>query len=192
VAHPPRTTRDSSPADNERVTIAVIARPRGLRGEVIADLLTDFPERLAELRRVFLVPRRGAERELPVERCWLHQGRAVFHFTGVDTVEAAEKLRGCEVQIPLSERVELPAGQHFVSDWIGCEVYEAAVAPATGFSLLGVVRDVVLETGTPLLRVDSARGEMLIPLAQEICRRIDVRARRIEVVLPEGLRDLNL
>jgi 16S rRNA processing protein RimM len=94
-----------------------------------------------------------------------------------------------EVQIPLAERVALPSGSYYVTDLIGCEVVEKNGAS------VGRVRDVQF-TGegaarNPILVVDSARGELLIPLAQEICERVDIAARRIDVVLPEGLRDLN-
>ena len=186
----PRTPPSDTQSAPQRVTLARIARPRGIRGEVIADLLTDFPERLTELKRVFLAASSGrpVEREMRIRRCSLHQGRAVFHFEGVDTVEAAEKLRGCEVQVPFSERIALPAGKYFVSDLAGCEVYELSEGKEV---VVGVIRDLSTDTGTPLLVVDSSRGELLIPFAEDICRRIDVAGRRIEVVLPEGLLDLN-
>ncbi len=106
-------------------------------------------------------------------------------------------MRGLEVQVPLSERMELPAGSYYISELAGCEVWESATSAATdedkGKELetkLGVVTG-VQESGTPVLEVDTPSGEVLIPLATEICRRIDVSARRIDVVMPEGLRDLN-
>ncbi len=182
--------RPNRAATPPRVTIARIARPRGIRGEVIADLLTDFPERLSHLQRVFLAPAggHGPEREFPVRRCWLHQGRAVFLFEGVDSMATAETLRGMEVRIPLEERVELPSGKYFVSDLAGCELLDTRGKPP---AVVGVVRDVIFETGVPLLIVDTAKGELLIPFAEEICTRIDPAAGRIEISPPEGLLDLN-
>lgn len=220
----PREPQAPGPGSPTRVTLARVVRPRGRIGEVAAEILTDFPQHLTQLQRVFLVApdARTPEREMRVRRCWLHQDRAVFHFEGVDSIDAAEKLRGCEVQLPLSERLELPAGKYFVSDLIGCEVFEVKEvkeveevkeSPAPGaFSSLsftssssstsfvcsevvapriGVVRDITFGTGAPLLVVDSPRGELLIPFAEDICRRIDVRERRIEIAPPEGLLDLN-
>lgn len=169
------------------VTLARILRPRGVKGEVAAEILTDFPERLPKLTEVFLTSGAAAPRRVQVKRCWLSSsrgGQAIFHFEGCASVEAAEKLRGLEIQIPLAERVALPAGSYFVPDLVGCEVFEAA-------SNLGTVRDVQFTGAAPLLVLDSNGRELLIPLAQDICTRIDVAARRIEVVLPEGLRDLN-
>ena len=171
------------------ITLARVLRARGLRGEVAAEILTDFPERLPNLREVWLADGRGAPRRIGVERCWLSTargGQAIFHFAGVDTVEAAEKLRGSEVRVPLDQRAQLGAGQYYVSDLLGCEVWEAGAAAA-----LGVVGDVEFPGGVPLLSVRTKEGEVLVPLAAEFCTRIDIEAKRIEVALPEGLRDLN-
>jgi 16S rRNA processing protein RimM len=171
------------------ITLARILRARGLRGEVAAEILTDFPERLPSLAEVWLDDGRGEPRRIRVERCWLSTskgGRAIFHFAGVDTVEAAEKLRGAEVQVPLDQRTQLGAGQYYVSDLIGCEVWEVGATAA-----LGAVSDVEFPGAVPLLSVVTSDGEILVPLAAEFCVRIDVQAKRIDVVLPEGLRDLN-
>lgn len=143
-----------------------------------------------------------------VKNCWLsqnHRGQAVFHFEGFTSIDDAEKLRGLEIFLPIEQRVTLPAGQYFVSDLEGCAVFENSGAPdlvssspcyvASAPSLLGTVREVQFTgesiSGTPLLAVGSAQGELLIPLAADICTRIDVAARRIDVTLPEGLRNLN-
>jgi 16S rRNA processing protein RimM len=167
----------------ERVTLARIVRPRGRRGEVAAEILTDFPERLTRLAAVWLWDGSGAPRRVRVRACRLHRRQALFHFEGSNSIDDAEKLRGVQVQIPLAERLPLPKGTYYVTDLIGCEVWE-------GESRTGVVRDVAFTGGTPLLEVETPRGELLIPLAEEICRVIDVAARRIEVAMPEGLRDL--
>ena len=172
----------------ERVTLARIVRPHGLRGEVAAEILTDFPERLTKLHEVWLWNGSGEPQLTRVERCRVSPsrgGQAIFQFDGVDSVEHAEKLRGTEVQIPIAERVQVPAHTYFVTALIGCEVWEeGAGAP------LGTVKD-VMRGGTPVLQVNTPAGELLVPLAQEICTQIDTERRRIEVRLPEGLRELN-
>jgi 16S rRNA processing protein RimM len=171
------------------VTLARILRPRGLRGEVAAEILTDFPERLPALREVWLDSGRGDPRRMAVRKCWLSPsrgGQAVFHFEGIESVEMAEALRGCEVQVPLKERAKLDAGKYYVGDLIGCEVWEQGAAAA-----MGAVRDVEFPGGVPLLAVETSDGEVLVPLAAEFCTRIDVQAKRIDVMLPEGLRELN-
>jgi len=188
--------------------IARVLRPRGNKGEVAAELLTDFPHRLTQLREVYVGHVESGPRLQAVQACWInqnHRGQAVFHFKGFHSISDAEKLRGQEIFLPIEQRVKLPAGLYFVSDLEGCAVFETPAAAsgvsyspcfaATAPSLLGKVREVQFTgenvAGTPLLAVDTTQGELLIPLAEDICTRIDVTARRIDVVLPEGLRDLN-
>lgn len=181
------------------VTVARVLRPHGRRGEVAAEILTDFPERLTHLKQVYLCDgkrdgARGSDasaeqvgRRVRVRSCWLSHsrgGQAVFHFEDCDSISDAEKLVGLEVRIPLAERAPLPGGSYYVTDLIGCQVREEGAA-------VGVVRDVEFTGGAPLLAVDSPQGEVLIPLAEEICVHVDLAARRIDVVLPEGLRELN-
>lgn len=177
--------------------MARILRPHGRRGEVAAEILTDFPERLTRLAAVELWDARSTAaaqepRRVAVRSCRLtpsRGGQAIFHFEGSDSISDAEKLAGLEVQIPLAERMPLPSGSYYVTDLIGCEVWER------GGAAIGRVRDVQATgeevAGTPILVLDSPQGELLVPLAQEICLRVDLEARRIEAVLPEGLRELN-
>ena len=196
----------SDPANPKFVTVARILRPRGNKGEVAAELLTDFPERLNSLPQLFLANGNSVPRHVSLKSFWAdrnHPGFGVFHFEGASSIDDAEKLRGFEVQIPFDQRVSLPAGKYFVTDLIGCSVFELSSAePAVSSSpcslsktpaLVGTVRDVFFpgesQPGTPLLAVDTSSGELLIPLAKDICTRIDTTARRIEVRLPEGLRD---
>jgi 16S rRNA processing protein RimM len=181
-------------AENTKyVTLARIVRPQGRRGEVAAEILTDFPERLTRLTSAYLWNEKNEPRRIAIRSCWLsqsHGGQAVFHFEGSDSISDAETFVGLEVQVPMSERVALPAGSYFVTDLIGCEVRERESG-----NRLGVVREVQgiggAIAGTPLLVVNSPRGELLIPLAVEICPKIDLVTRSIEILPPEGLLDLN-
>jgi 16S rRNA processing protein RimM len=192
------------------IALARVLRPRGNKGEVAAELLTDFPERIAAMREVFLSDTGGkAEPRLArLQAFWMdrnHPGQGVFHFEGCASISEAEKFRGLDVLIPFEQRVTLPAGQYFVSDLVGCSVFENTVEPpavrsspcslASAPAFLGTVCEVQRSgedlAGTPLLVVDIGHGELLIPLAEDICVRIDPAARRIDVVLPEGLRELN-
>ncbi len=186
--------------------MARILRSRGNKGEVAAELFTDSPDRLKTMRDYFLADGESAPRPVQLKSFWAdrnHPGFGVFHFDGVTSINQAEKLRGLEIQIPFEQRISLPVGSYFVTDLIGCSVFELSSAPqavasppcslAEAPSLLGKVRDVYFpgesQPGTPLLSVDTNSGEFLIPLAEDICTRIDTAARRIEVLLPEGLRD---
>jgi 16S rRNA processing protein RimM len=179
------------------VTLARILRPHGLRGEVAAEILTDFPQHLRSLKSAELLDPNHhtaahGRRVVTIRSCWLSQsrgGQAIFHFEGTNSIDDAKKLAGLEVQIPISDRLPLAQGAYYVSDLTGCEVVER------GGSTLGHVHEVQFAgedvTGTPNLAVSVPDGEILIPLAQDICVNIDLVARRITVVLPEGLRDLN-
>ena len=188
--------------------MARILRPRGNKGEVIAELLTDFSERFSNLPEIYLRKNEGAPQGVGLQHFWVdrnHPGMGIFHFAGCANISDAERWRGYEVLLPLEQRVTLPAGQYFVTDLIGCTVFELPEgttklsSPACGIEetprVLGSVRDVFFtgETvaGTPILQVETAAGELLLPLAEDICRRIDVVERRIEVHLPEGLSDVN-
>lgn len=172
--------------------MARILRPRGNKGEVAAVLLTDFPQRLTKLKEVF-VGKPGGKPEpfkIGLQACWLsqnHKGQGVFHFAGINSINDAEQFRGMDVLLPFEQRVVLPEGHYFASDLVGCSVFESE-------KLLGTVADVEFPgdeiRGTPLLEVQTARGEILIPLAVDICTKIDTATQRIEVVLPEGLLDL--
>lgn len=188
--------------------MAQILRPRGNKGEVVAELLTDFPARFSNLKRVYLRKQENEPEPAGLQHFWLdgnHPGMGVFHFSGRSSISEAETLRGFDVLLPFEERVALPAGQYFVTDLIGCTVFEE-LAETTILSsppcameeaprVLGAVRDVFFTgekaAGTPILQLETPDGELLLPLAQDICKRIDVAARRIDVRLPEGLSDLN-
>ncbi len=198
----------SDPPDNKPqwVQVARILRARGNKGEVAAELLTDFPARLSTLPQVYLARGTQQPEAIGLQRFWIdqnHPGQCVFHFAGSNSISEAEKFRGFDVLLPFAERVQLPAGQYFITDLIGCTVFELPAlesqfsSPACDLEVaprvLGAVRDVFFPgeglPGTPLLQVDSPEGELLIPLAEDICTRIDTAARRIEVILPEGLRN---
>jgi 16S rRNA processing protein RimM len=191
------------------VAVARVLKFRGNKGEVAAQLLTDFPERLTKLSEVYLSDGKREPWKIGLASFWMdrnHPGQGIFHFVGSSSISDAEKFRGLDVFLPIEERVVLAAGQYLVSDLIGCSVFEipAQAADALASSpcslaeapaLLGTVSDVQFTgegvSGTPLLCVDTRRGEILIPLAVEICTQIDIVGRRIEATLPEGLRELN-
>jgi 16S rRNA processing protein RimM len=181
---------DSSPL----LTLARILRPWGRRGEVAAEILTDFPERLAQVQEVWLAGKQGVPRRAGIVSCRIHLGQAILHFQGVQTISEAEALRGLEVQVPLAQRAPLQLGRYYITDLVGCEVWDEGATAA-----LGAVQDVQRageeKRGTLpeswILVVPVPAGELLIPLAAEICIRIDIAARRIDVRLPEGLRELN-
>jgi 16S rRNA processing protein RimM len=166
------------------VTIAQLTKPRGNKGELLAISLSDSPGRFEKLERVFLF--RGDDEtlgEFRVESTWWHDARLVLKFAGVDTISAAEPLADCEVRVPLSERAPLEEGVHYQSDLIGCELVDRGSG-----SPLGTVTGWEEAGGSGLMEIDK---DWLVPFTPAICKRIDVSGKRIEVDLPEGLKELN-
>jgi len=176
-------------SDASWAILARLVRPQGRHGEILADLLTDFPERFADRRRLYLLASESSPapaREVALERHWQHKGRVVLKFAGVDSINDAELLRGLLVAIPASERAPLTDDSIYVGDLIGCEVVDLASTKAA----VGKVRDVDREAG--LLVVQPPRGEeLLIPFAKAYLVRIDTASNRIEMRLPAGLLDIN-
>jgi 16S rRNA processing protein RimM len=188
--------------------LALIRRPQGRKGEVFADILTDFPEKFNERRRLWLIsadphakagtpaaprPTLPAAPALPapVELIahWLHKGGIVLHFAGIDSISAAETLTGLAVAIPRAERAPLDEGEAYVGDLLGCALVDVA---GTEPVLVGQIEDVDSSAGpVALLIVRGPRGEVLVPFAKNYLRTIDLTARRVEMALPEGLADLN-
>ncbi|MFQ5778655.1 MAG: ribosome maturation factor RimM [Terriglobia bacterium] len=170
-----------------RLTVARIVKTQGRRGEVAAQVLTDFPERLAERREVWLWDGAGEPRRAQIRRIWPHKNYLVFHFADCDSIAQAEQLVGLEIQIPRTEAAPLGASAFYRDELVGCLVVDL-----TSRTELGRVRELVATGGTDLLAVETPQGkELLIPFAEAICRRIAPAEELIEVVLPDGLRDLN-
>jgi len=177
--------------------VARISRPQGRRGEVAAEILTDFPERFEKLRQAYLESPGGAPEPCRIEDCWFHKGRVILKFDSVDSIEAAERLRGRHVLVPQEEKVPLPEHQYYVADLVGCRVLRQGTLDE-----VGTVIDVDTAGGASILRVELSvsmgdeKGsgkprEALVPLAQAICTRIDPEARVIVIDPPEDLLDLN-
>lgn len=162
-----------------------IARSHGNRGQVIVNPETDFPEQRFQPGAELFVERGGVMTRLTVTSVRFQQGRPVLGFDGVESIDAAEQLAGVELRIPADRLTELPAGAFYRHDLVDCRVEAADGAP------VGVVKDVQGTMEASRLVLATPYGEVLVPLAAEICRSIDVAAKRIVIDAPEGLLDLN-
>jgi 16S rRNA processing protein RimM len=190
--------------------LARILRPQGRKGEVLADLFTDFPERFEGEPRVFLArpgfngpgPQARAVQVLgfflPVGK---NQGRIVLHLAGITSINDAETLSGLEIVVPLEERLAPEEDAQYISDLLGCSVYDAPSLDAQP-TLIGVIDDVhipttpdgtrPLEDAAPLLAVLSpANEEILIPFVKAYLLLLDPAAKRIVMHLPAGLVEVN-
>ena len=171
----------------ELTAVAFLHRERGIKGEIIGESLTSHPERFAQLKRVFLTKAGSPARELDVERVWDFRGSPVFKFAGVDTMTDAEKLRGYEVAVPDTERVELEPGEFFLSDMVGCRLSDrvgAVIGTVTGFFENGP--QAVLE-----VEADASGEPIMIPFVKAFFPEIDLAAKTAIVELPDGLVELN-
>ena len=166
------------------IAVAQLGKARGIRGEVIGYSLTSHPERFSRLKSVRLVGDAPfVTRTLVVEEVWEHAGALVFKFVGIDSMTDAETLRGAEIQIPGSERIQLEPGEYFHADLIGCEVRDRV-----SNRLIGTVTAFEGNAGQPLLEID--RGKTLIPFVKALCTDIRPADKIILTDLPEGLEDL--
>ena|SRR2546423_4436927 len=168
---------------DELVAVARAVKTRGLRGELVADLLTDFPERFEGLKRLVAISPDGRLTRLALEDHWFQGGRIVLKFVGYDSIEEASALVGCEFAVPESERVVLPEDEYYDWELAGCRV------ETVEGEHLGRVREVMRTGGVELLVVEGDAGgrEHLIPLAEAICVHVDVEHKLIRVDAPEGL-----
>ena len=166
---------------NELVAIAKIVRTRGLKGEVVADILTDFPERFGSLDKVTAVHENGERLELKIENFWFQNGRVILKFDGYETVEDGETLRNVELCVAESEIVELAEDEYFDWQLEGCKI------ETIDGETIGKVRQLMRTGGTELLVVVGEAKEYLIPFAHAICVEVDIENKLIKIDPPEGL-----
>ncbi len=164
----------------ELVLVGRVVKPQGRHGELAVECLSDREDRFPALQRVFLPDGARGSREVRVLRAWPHKGRFVLKLEGVDSIDAAERLRGLELRIPEEELQALPEGSYYHHQLAGLSVVDTTGTP------LGVVED-VLETGAParVLVVRGEGGETLLPFAEPFVRSVDLVRRTLVVERPE-------
>ncbi len=177
--------------DHQFVLLAQLIRTQGRHGELIANILTDFPERFAERKRVWLLPphAKAEAREAEIERHWLHKNRIVLKFEGVDSISDATPLAGWRVAILREQRAPLADDAVYVADLVGCHLIDEA----DGSVDLGPVLDVERGGGDALDMLVLKRGkeELLIPFAKAYLVSLDLDARVLRMRLPAGLTAIN-
>ena len=176
----------SSESSGDFITLALIVKTQGRRGEVAAEVHSDVPGRFAEGMKLYALAKGSdARRELVVEDIWPHKGLAVLKFQGVDSMNDAELLIGSELQVPDSERAELEQGWSYVSDLVGCVVVD-------GGREIGRIEDVQFGAGeAPLLMVASVGKKFEIPFAEAYLEAVDIAQREVRMKLPEGMLEIN-
>jgi len=178
----------NSPSEETRDDLIIVARAvrtRGLKGELLADVLTDFPERFERVSQLTGVSASGERKHFELENHWFQNDRMVLKFAGYDSIESATGLVGYEFGLPLTERVELAEDEFY--DW---ELEGCLVENSLGLTI-GKVREVMRTGGVELLVVENEeRGEIFVPMVASIVTEIDVSGKKILIDPPEGLLDL--
>ncbi|MCS6874335.1 MAG: ribosome maturation factor RimM [Pyrinomonadaceae bacterium] len=166
---------------DELVAIARTVRTRGLCGELVAEILTDFPERFNHTKEVFCINSNGNICNLELERFWFHKDRIVLKFFGVDSIDEAKSLVNCEICVHESETVKLSEDEFYDWQLIGCKVETLEKEN------LGCVTDILRNGATEILVVQGKKKDYLIPFVKSICQIVDIDEKLIRVDLPEGL-----
>jgi 16S rRNA processing protein RimM len=162
-----------------------VVKTQGRRGEVATEPHTDIPDRFTPGLKLSALKKDNSRVELQVEEVWPHKSYVVLKFQGIDSISDAEVLIGSELQVPGSERAELEAGWVYVSDLVGCKVFDSDRE-------IGKVEEVKFGAGeAPLLEVKSGGTMHEIPYADAYLRNVDLEHKRIDMQLPEGMLELS-
>jgi 16S rRNA processing protein RimM len=171
--------------DGEFITLARVLKTQGRRGEVAVEWHTSVAGRFQPGMQLSALGKDGARREVQVEEVWPHRELLVLKFAGVNSISEAETLLGCELQVPLEQRARLERGWNYVSDLVGCTVFD-------GDREIGRLRDLQFGAGeAPLLVIDAQGREVEIPYAEAYLAGVDLERRQIRMQLPEGMLEVN-
>ena len=170
---------------DDMVVVGRIARPHGLRGQVAVTPETDFVADRFRSGATVWTRYAGREEPLTIVFARIQNGRPVIGFEGLSTIEAVERLVGLELRVPEASLQPLGPGRYYDHQLVGCAVQDAAGGG------VGTVVRVETGAGGSRLVVQGPRGEVLVPLAVDICVEVDVGSRRIRIDPPQGLLELN-
>jgi 16S rRNA processing protein RimM len=173
-------------ASSEWITLAVVIKTQGRIGEVAVDPQTDVPDRFKPKMTLSALAKDGTRRELAVEDLWPHKNYLVLKFEGIDSITDGEALIGAELQVPLSQRARLEPGWTYLSDLIGCTVFD-------GEQPVGEIEDVHFGAGEAALLIVKSGAKLPheIPFAEAYLLKLDLERRQVRMKLPEGLLEVN-
>ena len=168
------------------ITLARVVKTQGRHGEVAAEVHSDIPGRFTPEMKLFALGKSPERRELHLEDLWPHKGLLVLKFHGVDSISEAEVLVGCELQVPGSQRTPLEQGWNYVSDLLGCSLFDDGTE-------IGRIEDVQFGAGeAPLLIVADGKGKKFdIPFAEAFLEAVDLAKKQVRMHLPEGMLEVN-
>ena len=175
------------PESTEFITLARVVKTQGRRGEVAAEVHSDVPDRFAKGMKLSALRKSGdSRREVEIEYLLLHKGMLVLKLGGIESISDAEAFIGSELQVPRAERAELELGWNYVSDLVGCTVFDQGRE-------IGRIEDVQFGAGeAPLLIVSGAGGKKYdVPFAEAYLEGVDLAQRQVRMKLPEGMLEIN-
>ena len=165
--------------------VAHIVKTRGLRGEVVAALLTDFPDRFENLKSLIGISSDDIKRSLQIEEQWFHGNRLVLKFIGFNSIDEAKELVGWYLAVPAEDRIDLPQDSFYEWELVGCRVETVEGKP------VGQVTEIMRTGGVEILKiVDDDGRDRMVPMAADIVVEIDKEKKLIRVDPPQGLLEL--
>lgn len=171
--------------ERDFITLARVIKTQGRQGEVATEVHSDIPDRFSAGMKLFALAKDDTRRELEVEDLWPHKGLLVLKFSGIDSINDAEPLIGSELQVPRRERAELEQGWTFVSDLVGCTLFDQGRE-------VGRIADVQFGAGEAPLLIVAAQGKQYdIPFAQAYLEAVDVAQKQVRMRLPQGMLEIN-
>jgi 16S rRNA processing protein RimM len=171
--------------EDDLIVVAHVVKTRGLRGEVVADLLTDFPDRFENLKSLIGISSSDDKRSLQIEELWFHRNRLVVKFAGFDSIDQAKELVNYDLAVPADDRVKLPSDTFY--EW---ELVGSRVVTIDGKEI-GNVKEILRTGGVEVLVVvDETGRDRLVPIAADIVVEIDKDQKLIRIDPPEGLLEL--
>ena len=162
--------------ERQLIVVGRVVAPWGVKGEVKVEVMTDFPDRFSPGEEVHI---HGCP--MNIEKSRWHKGRAILKLSTVDSVEAAEKLRGRWLEIPASKLRPLPQDQYYQFQLMGLEVW------STEGQHLGRIADIVPTGSNDVYVVRGELGELLIPAIEDVVKSVELEKGRIVIELIAGL-----
>ena len=160
----------------EFITIGQILAPWGVKGKLKVKVITDFPQRFTPSSKIYI-----NRQPMTVDSAEQHKGKVIIKLSQIDTIEAAQRLRGQPVEIHRSQLYPLPEGQYYHFQLIGLEVW------TTQGELLGNITEILTAESNDNYVVSGAKGEILIPAIEDVVKSVDLDSRRITIEPIEGL-----
>ena len=171
--------------DEPLIVVARAVRTRGLKGEIVADLLTDFPDRFDRLSQLLAVSPEGQRKDVRLEGHRFQKGRIILKLIGYDSIESASSLVGFEFAVPESERVKLAEDEFYDWEPEGCSVETIAG------QRVGAVKSIMRTGGVDLLVVGhDKQRDSLVPIVESILVEVNPGKKTIVIDPPPGLLDL--